>query len=55
MSIAEAMKQAEELGVNSTSSYQDVVGEETIFNFGIYKYTKNRASCSRRILQVYVR
>ena len=51
MSIEEAMKQAEELGVSS-SSYHDAVGEETIFNFGIYKYTKNRASCSRRILQV---
>lgn len=50
MSIEEAMQQAEELGVNS--SYHEVSTEETIFNFGIYKYTKNRASCSRGILQV---
>lgn len=52
MSIEEAMQQAEELGVNQAPSYHETATEETIFNFGIYKYTKNRASCSRRILQV---
>ena len=48
------MEHAKDLGVispvESTNDFGD--SEDKIFNFGVYKYGRNRASLSRRILQV---
>ena len=35
-------------------SQEDSSAEEKIFNFGVYKYDRDRTSLSRRILQVTV-
>ena len=51
MTVEEAMKYAEEIGIATTAPSADM--EEKIFNFGVYKYDKGRSRCSRRILQVH--
>ena len=52
MSVEEAMKYAEDIGIATTAPSTDM--EEKMFNFGVYKYDKGRTKCSRRILQVIV-
>ena len=48
------MEQAKNLGIMTAAepSHDDGNGEETIFNFGVYKYGRDKTSLSRRILQV---
>ena len=54
MSVEEAMEQAKTLGVMaSTEPVGDENSEEKIFNFGVYKYGRDKTSLSRRILQVH--
>lgn len=54
MSVEEAMEQAKSLGIMSSSepTNDDGNAEEKIFNFGVYKYGRDKSSLSRRILQV---
>lgn len=52
LSVEEAMEQAKTLGVMaSTEPAGDENSEEKIFNFGVYKYGRDKTSLSRRILQ----
>ena len=48
------MEQAKSLGIMSSAepTYDDGNADEKIFNFGVYKYGRDRTSLSRRILQV---
>ena len=47
------MEQAKNLGIMTAAEpANDENGEEIIFNFGVYKYGRDRTSLSRRILQV---
>lgn len=54
LSVEEAMEQAKNLGIMTAAGEpaNDENGEEKIFNFGVYKYGRDRTSLSRRILQV---
>ena len=54
LSVEEAMEQAKNLGIMTASepTNDDGNGDEKIFNFGVYKYGRDRTSLSRRILQV---
>lgn len=54
MSVEEAMERAKNLGVMSSAEQtnDDGNGEDKIFNFGVYKYGRDKSSLSRRILQV---
>lgn len=56
MSVEEAMVEANNLGIMTSVelSQEDTSAEEKIFNFGVYKYDRDRTSLSRRILQVTV-
>lgn len=55
LSVEEAMEQAKNLGVMaSTEPVGDENSEEKIFNFGVYKYGRDKTSLSRRILQVHL-
>ncbi|XP_022802689.1 uncharacterized protein LOC111340162 isoform X4 [Stylophora pistillata] len=53
LSVEEAMKEAKNLGVIASPepTNDDGNGEEKIFNFGVYKYGRDKTSLSRRILQ----
>lgn len=53
LSVEEAMEQAKSLGIMSSAepTYDDGNADEKIFNFGVYKYGRDRTSLSRRILQ----
>lgn len=48
------MEQAKNLGIMTAAepTNDDGNGEEKIFNFGVYKYGRDKTSLSRRILQV---
>ena len=48
------MKEAKTLGVITSPepTNDDGNGEEKIFNFGVYKYGRDKTGLSRRILQV---
>ena len=50
------MKEAKTLGVIASPepTNDDGNGEEKIFNFGVYKYGRDKTSLSRRILQVWL-
>lgn len=53
LSVEEAMEQAKNLGIMASSEpAPDENSEEKIFNFGVYKYGRDKTSLSRRILQV---
>lgn len=54
MSVEDAMEQAKNLGIMTSAEPTNDDGntEEKIFNFGVYKYGRDRTSLSRRILQV---
>ena len=52
MTVDQAMKLAEDMGVTPATRDETEDMEEKIFNFGVYKYGKNKTGCSRRILQV---
>ena len=55
MSVEEAMEQAKTLGVMASAEpVGDENSEEKIFNFGVYKYGRDKTSLSRRILQVHL-
>ena len=56
MSVEDAMVEAENLGITTSAEHiqEDTSAEEKIFNFGVYKYGRDRTSLSRRILQVTV-
>ena len=55
MSVTEALRQAEELGVITNASQEQIEAttEPTVYNFSIYKWSKTRAP-QRLILQVCV-
>ena len=50
------MVEATNLGITTSAEHtqEDTSAEEKIFNFGVYKYGRDRTSLSRRILQVTV-
>ena len=50
------MKEAKTLGVITSPepTNDDGNGEEKIFNFGVYKYGRDKTGLSRRILQVWL-
>ncbi|KAL9974456.1 hypothetical protein ACROYT_G011488 [Oculina patagonica] len=54
LSVEEAMEQAKNLGIMTAAAEptnDDGNGDEKIFNFGVYKYGRDRTSLTRRILQ----
>ena len=53
MSVTEALRQAEELGVitNNNQQQTEASAEPTVYNFSVYKWSKTRAA-QRLILQV---
>lgn len=55
MSVGEALRQAEELGVITNNSQQQMEAstEPTVYNFSVYKWSKTRAA-QRLILQVFM-
>lgn len=56
MSVEEAMEEAKNLGIMTSAepTQEDTSAEEKIFNFGVYKYGRDKTSLSRSILQVTV-
>lgn len=55
LSVTEALRQAEELGVitNINQQQDEAPTEPTVYNFSVYKWSKTRAA-QRLILQVRV-
>ncbi|XP_074617282.1 uncharacterized protein LOC141876525 isoform X2 [Acropora palmata] len=54
LSVEDAMVEAKNLGITTSAEHtqEDTSAEEKIFNFGVYKYDRDRTSLSRRILQI---